>query len=168
MRTALLARRPSAGAVPGRRGACLAVRTPPAASCPEIKNLSSVIAVRDDFVASSCHQSGEDADVDGGLEKSHVAVREHDVRSVWVEAVDFALVRAIDGTGPVEGGPVRRRAPAKQQVPRSPRAAGELDVRDCSAPLPKLRPASAFRQQKRVHGAVLYILEARSAVGPED
>src|SRR5262245_26477480 len=31
MTTALSARRPSAGAVPGRRGACLAVRTPPAA-----------------------------------------------------------------------------------------------------------------------------------------
>src|SRR6478752_6626157 len=29
--TSRLARRPGAGAVPGRRGACLAVRTPPAA-----------------------------------------------------------------------------------------------------------------------------------------
>src|SRR5262245_43282683 len=35
--TSFPARRPSAGAVPGRCGACLAVRTPPAAFCSRLE-----------------------------------------------------------------------------------------------------------------------------------
>src|SRR5262245_12605374 len=41
MTSALSARRPSAGAVPGRWGACLAVGTPPAASSSKIGRLGS-------------------------------------------------------------------------------------------------------------------------------
>ena len=194
--TRRLLRRPSAGAVPGRWGACLAVRTPPAALLRgsksdvsrhrrplAVRHLSwsgqgrigrsradppSVITGRDDLAAGPGDQPGEDPDVDGGLQETHRAVREHDVGPAGVEAVDFPVVRAIDGASPEEGGPVRRGAPAPQQVSRGPGAAGQPDVRDLLAPLPQLRPARAFGDQDRVGGAVQDVRQAPGVVDRED
>src|SRR5262249_34956074 len=122
----------------------------------------------DDFATGACHQRGKDADAEVVLQEAHRAVREDDVGSPGVEAVDFSFVRAIHGTGPVEGGPVRRRAPAKQQVSRGPGTAGELDVRDLPAPLPQLRPARAFGYQERLRGAVRDVHYGPGVVGRED
>src|SRR5262249_3492966 len=132
------ARKPSAGAVPGRWRACLAVRTPPAA----LLHISEITA-RDDLASVAGHQFGKDADVERGTQETHLAVREYDIGPAGVETVDFSVVGAIHGTRPVEGSPVRRGASAPQQVSRGPRAAGEPDVRDLAAPLPQLRPARA-------------------------
>src|SRR5207249_248346 len=148
METALSARRPCAGAVPGRWGACLAVRTPPAtffrgsqvSSQPSPRphavghfflvraredrapptRLPSEITVRDDLAAGPGHQPGEDPDVDGGLQEMHGAVCKHRVGPVGVEAIDLPVIRAIDGAGPEEPGSVPCGTPAPHQAPRGP------------------------------------------------
>src|SRR5262245_11079603 len=90
MTTALPARRPSAGAVPGRRGACLAVRPhrPPTwrlrsqvvgTGAGVSARAPSEFPGRDDLAAVAGHQSGKDADADVGPQEAHRAVGEHDV-----------------------------------------------------------------------------------------
>ena len=72
--------------------------TPPTESQSEITR-------RDDFAAGAGHQSGEDADVDVGLQEMHRAVRKHGVGPAGVEAVDFPVVRAIHGQCPKKAVP---------------------------------------------------------------
>src|SRR5262245_14536638 len=84
----------------------------------------SEITARDDLAAVAGHQAGKDADVERGTQEPHRAIREHDVGPAGVETVDLAVIRAIHGTLPEEGGSVRRGAPAPQQASRGPRAAG--------------------------------------------
>src|SRR5262245_11729450 len=69
----------------------------------------SEITARHAFAAGACHQSGEDADVDVGPQKLHVAVREDNVGAALVEAINLSVIGAINGTRPGEFGPVRRR-----------------------------------------------------------
>src|SRR6516164_10254666 len=65
---------------------------------PAAARCSKVIP-RDNFVASSCHQAGEDPDVDARSQEVNRPVRKHRVGSAGVKAVDFAIVGAVDGTG---------------------------------------------------------------------
>src|SRR5262245_6792556 len=101
------ARRPSAGVMPGRRGACLAVRTSPAVLfCgSEIRHhcgrsrcgIRSPLEIRDDFATGACHESGKNADVETLTEEMDAAVGEYDGRAARVEAVQFPVVGAIHG-----------------------------------------------------------------------
>src|SRR5262249_9693570 len=66
------ARRPSAGAVPGRRGACLAVRTPPAAFVFRVRNQESGIRSVGPFCMSPflvVRRSSEREALPGGLRR---------------------------------------------------------------------------------------------------
>ena len=121
--------------------------------------LPLVITVRDDLAAGPGGQAGEDSDVDSGLQEVHGAVGKHGEGPARVEAVDLAVVGAIDSAGAVKACPVRRGAPAPQQVSRGPRAAGQPSVRDLPAPPPQLRPAGAFGDQDRLGGAVRDVRE---------
>jgi len=57
----------------------------------------SKIAGWDDFAAGARDQGGQDVDTHAGLQEMHRAVGEHGVGPAGVEAVDFAVIRAIDG-----------------------------------------------------------------------
>src|SRR5690348_12860846 len=62
--------------------------------------LPSEITGREELAAVPRDQSGQDADVDAGLQEVHRAVREHRVGAAGVEAIHFPLIGAVEGTRP--------------------------------------------------------------------
>src|SRR5262249_2475466 len=115
------------------------------------------------------HQPDEDLDVDRLFHEPHMPVREQNVGPAWMEAVDFPVVRAINGARTVEGGSVRRGATAPQQVSGSPGAARKRLVWAVLESVPQLlRPARAFGDQDRVDAAILDRRQRRRAVNCKD
>src|SRR5262245_59685861 len=57
-----------------------------------------VIPGRDDLAAGPRGQAGQDADIHADFQEPHRAIRKYGVGPARVEAVDFIIVGAVDGT----------------------------------------------------------------------
>src|SRR6516164_10150103 len=138
------ARRPSAGAVPGRWGACLAVRTPPAAFCDP----PSRRRAQPDLVASApAHTSGTFSTLGEGCKhvvggRQHIGIRDAARRDVDA-AADSSAGAAVVGRDADRGAVVNDPAgldleprrgggdrPAVERAAAQAVAAQEADGRD--------------------------------------
>src|SRR5262245_9954453 len=73
---------------------------------PRTVSPSAIILALDEFAPGACYQVGKDLDVDVGAQEVHGPVREQSVGSAGVVAINFSMIRAVNGTRPGEVGPV--------------------------------------------------------------
>src|SRR5262249_43849170 len=71
-----------------------------AIECAGDRSALSIVTGRNDLAAGPRDQACENADVEGRLQEVHGAVGAHGVGPARVEAVNLAVIGAIDGAGP--------------------------------------------------------------------
>src|SRR5437763_6597048 len=65
-----------------------------------------IIVARNYFPASACDQSGEEADIHPRFEVMDGAIREHDIGTARVKAIDFVVVATVECTGARTANPI--------------------------------------------------------------
>src|SRR5262249_40994051 len=117
--------------------------------------MQSIVRGGNDFPPRSRDQSGEDADVNGGLQEMHGAVGKEDVGPARVEAIDLLVVTAVDGTRPRVPGAIGSGTPDLDPVhPAGPGTTRRESARYVSARLPAFGPARGFGNENRLGGAI--------------